>query len=73
MTKELSELKKGSEDFDGPDSKAKEHKVKEKNLKKMIEELQQQVQMERNEKKEAFTQADENLMKLNEAQNELSK
>ena len=38
----------------------------------MIEELQEQVEKERNEKREAFTQADDNLLKLNEAQNELS-
>jgi chromosome segregation ATPase len=48
----------------------KEHGIKEKNMRKMIGELQEQIEKERNEKKEALTQADETKQKLNEIQND---
>ena len=45
--------------------------MKEKNLRKMIDELQNQVERERNEKRDALTQADESCQKLIEKQSEL--
>ena len=45
--------------------------MKEKNLRKMIDELQGQVEKERNEKRDALTQADENCQKLIEKQAEI--
>uniref|UniRef100_A0A1X7ST15 Uncharacterized protein n=1 Tax=Amphimedon queenslandica TaxID=400682 RepID=A0A1X7ST15_AMPQE len=81
LQKELQDSKKGSDETDfgvgqnradsGISSLSKEHEVKERNLRKMIDELQGQVERERNEKREALTQADESCQKLIEKQAEL--
>lgn len=53
------------------ESLSREHEIKERNLRKMIDELQSQVERERNEKREAITQADESRQKMIDKQSEL--
>ena len=52
---------------------SKEYEIKERNMKKMIDELQQRVEKEREEKREAITEAEENRRKLMERQTEFGK
>lgn len=53
------------------ESLSREHEIKERNLRKMIDELQSQVERERNEKRDAITQADESRQKMIDKQSEL--
>lgn len=53
------------------ESLSREHEIKERNLRKMIDELQGQVERERNEKRDAITQADESRQKMIDKQSEL--